>query len=327
MKLNNTSSKLQIAPMVDWTNSPFRLMMRLMLPKAKLFTEMLVPRAIIQAPHRFLSYYPVEHPLVLQLGGSHPDELLQAALIAENAGYDEINLNLGCPSERVQAGAFGACLMKEKQLVVRCLKHLSKHLSIPVTAKTRIGVDELDSYGFFQDFIGAIIESGCKEIVIHARKAWLKGLNPKQNRTIPTINYDFVYQIQRDFPDIDFIINGEIKTVTQMQAHLEHVKGVMLGRLACDNPYGLTDFHQYLFPEVHLLSRRQLISSYFTNIDLQNIPKNRISCYLKPLFNLYHGTIYSKRWKQRLQIALTERNIVELFDYWSTELDFIECEV
>jgi tRNA-dihydrouridine synthase A len=325
--LNNTHSALQIAPMVDWTNSPFRLMMRLMLPKAKLFTEMLVPRAIIQAPHRFLSYYPVEPPLVLQLGGSEPDELLQAALIAENAGYDEINLNLGCPSERVQAGAFGACLMKEKQLVVRCLKHLSTHLKIPVTAKTRIGVDELDSYAFFQDFISGIVESGCREIIIHARKAWLKGLNPKQNRTIPTINYDFVYQIQRDFPDIDFIINGEIKTVAQMQTHLEHVPGVMLGRLACDNPFKLTDFHQYLFPDVHLLSRRQLISAYFASIDLQNIPKNRISCYLKPLFNLYHGTIYSKRWKQRLQIALTERNIVELFDYWSTELDFIECEV
>lgn len=323
MKSIYTSSALQIAPMVDWTNSPFRLFMRLMLPKAKLFTEMLVPRAIIHSPERFLSYYPVEHPLVLQLGGSHVQELLQAALIAQNAGYDEINLNLGCPSERVQAGAFGACLMKDKRLVVNCLTHLNQNLNIPVSAKTRIGVDEFDSYAFFQDFVAGLVESGCKEIIIHARKAWLKGLNPKQNRTIPTINYDFVYQIQNDFPEVDFIINGEIKTLAQMKTHLEHVPGVMLGRLCCDNPYALTDFHQYLFPEIELLTRRELIGAYFKSIDVENIPKKRISCYLKPLFNLYHGTIYSKSWKQRLQIAVTEKNIVALYDCLASEIDYI----
>ena len=323
MKLSYTSSTFQIAPMVDWTNSPFRLFMRLMLPKAKLFSEMLVPRAIINAPERHLAYYSQEHPLVLQLGGSHPDELLQAAQIAEQYGYDEINLNLVCPSERVQAGAFGACLMKDKQLVINCLKHLNDNLSIPVTAKTRIGVDEFDSYEFFQDFVGGIVESGCKEIVIHARKAWLKGLNPKQNRTIPPIHYESVYRIARNFPEVDFIINGEIKTLADVQTHLEYVSGVMLGRLACDNPYLLTTIHQYLFPEQKILSREALLSSYWSIIQADELAISRISFYLKPLFNLYHGTIYAKRWKQRLQVSLTEKKITELLPAWVTEVESI----
>lgn len=307
-----TFQTLQIAPMVDWTHSPFRLLMRLMLPNAKLFTEMMVPRAIIHQEARHLKHFSLESPLVLQLGGSCPDELLQAALMAERAGFQEVNLNLGCPSERVQAGSFGACLMKDKPLVVQCLQHLNAHLSIPVTAKTRIGVDEFDSYAFFRDFIAGIVESGCREIVVHARKAWLKGLNPKQNRTIPPIDYTYVYQIAQDFPQVQFIINGDIKTVAQMEQHLSKVRGVMLGRLACDNPYLLTDFHRNLFPEVQLLSREALIQAYFMHIDAEHVPANRISLYLKPLFNLYHGTIYAKQWKQALQIALREKNMKNL---------------
>jgi len=307
-----TFQMLQIAPMVDWTHSPFRLLMRLMLPNAKLFTEMMVPRAIIHQPERHLGHFSLESPLVLQLGGSCPDELLQAALMAQRAGFQEVNLNLGCPSERVQAGSFGACLMKDKPLVVKCLQHLNNHLSIPVTAKTRIGVDEFDSYTFFRDFIAGIVESGCREIVVHARKAWLKGLNPKQNRTIPLIDYTYVYRIAQDFPQVQFIINGDIKTVPQMEQHLVKVHGVMLGRLACDNPYLLTDFHRHLFPEVQLLSREALTQAYFMHIDAEHIPANRISLYLKPLFNLYHGTIYAKQWKQALQVALREKNMQNL---------------
>ena len=314
MNRKYTSTTLQIAPMVDWTNSPFRLMMRLILPHAKLFTEMLVPRAIINHPERYLSCYSNENPLVLQLGGSNPEELLQAAKLAQDFGYQEVNLNLGCPSERVQAGAFGACLMKSKSLVVDCLKYMQAHLDIPVTAKTRIGVDEFDSYDFFLDFVGGLIEAGCKEIIVHARKAWLKGLNPKQNRTIPPIHYDTVYNIQKEFPEIDFIINGEIKSLEQVKTHLEHVKGVMIGRLACDNPYALTDFHHYLFPDSPILPRKDLVATYLEKIDYLNIDKKRISLYLKPLFNLYHGTIYAKRWKQAVQDAFIEKRVDKLFD-------------
>lgn len=311
---------LQIAPMVDWTNSPFRYFLRLLLPKAKLFTEMIVPRAILQSPDRHLDYFEAEHPLVLQLGGSLPSELVKAALIAQDRGYDEINLNLGCPSERVQAGAFGACLMKEKQLVVECLKHLNNALHIPVTAKTRIGVDEFDSYSYFEDFIGGLVEAGCMEIVVHARKAWLKGLNPKQNRTIPPVNYDFVYQIQKVFPQVKIIVNGDIKTVEQTRHHLQYVYGVMFGRLACDNPYYLTQIHGYLYPEEKILSREAVVETYLSTILKKDIPPQRISLFLKPLFNLYHGTMFAKIWKHMIQQALYDKNIQIIMDGFAEKM-------
>lgn len=311
--VNFNEGVLQIAPMVDWTNSPFRYLLRLLLPKAKLFTEMIVPRAIFHAPERHLAYFEEEHPLVLQLGGSYPDELLKAALLAQQIGYDEVNLNLGCPSERVQAGAFGACLMKEKSLVMECLQRLNESLNIPVTAKTRIGVDEFDSYAYFEDFVAGLVEAGCQEIVVHARKAWLKGLNPKQNRTIPPIHYDFVYQIQKTFPNVKMIVNGDIKTLEQTQHHLQHVYGVMFGRLACDNPYYLQQIHQLLYPEVQLLTRNEVVEAYLSKILMQNISSQRVTLFLKPLFNLYHGTMFAKIWKQLIQQAILEKNIQMVF--------------
>lgn len=307
---------LQIAPMVDWTNSPFRLMMRLLLPQAKLFTEMMVPQAIIRHAKRYLDYYSIENPLVLQLGGSQPDELLQAALIAQDMGYQEVNLNLGCPSERVQAGRFGACLMKEKHLVVDCLSHLKRHLNIPVTAKTRIGVDEYDSYEFFEDFVEALVQTGVNELIVHARKAWLKGLNPKQNRTIPPIQYDFVYRIKQKYPDLPIIINGDLKTVEQMQMQMSYVDGVMIGRLACDNPMLLQEFHQMLYPEQMLKTREQAIQDYFSIIENDNDRQHSFSIYLKPLFNLYHGTIYAKHWRQILQNAIKCKSMTSILENW-----------
>ncbi len=307
---------LQIAPMVDWTHSPFRLMMRLLLPKAKLFTEMLVPQAIIRHPKRYLEYYPIENPLVLQLGGSHAPDLLKAALIAQDMGYQEINLNLGCPSERVQSGQFGACLMTQKTLVMTCLKHLKSHLDIPVTAKTRIGVDEHDSYEFFSDFVDGLVECGIDELVVHARKAWLKGLNPKQNRTIPPIQYDYVYRIKQKYPHLSIIINGDLKTVEQMSAQLEFVDGVMIGRLACDNPVLLQDFHRMVYPDVPLLTRSQAIQLYTEQMGREDFSKHSPSIYLKPLFNLYHGTIDAKRWRQHLQNIIQTKKIETLLEGW-----------
>lgn len=307
---------LQIAPMVDWTHSPFRLMMRLLLPKAKLFTEMLVPQAIIRHPKRYLDYYPIENPLVLQLGGSHAPDLLKAALLAEELGYQEINLNLGCPSERVQSGQFGACLMTQKPLVMACLKKLKSSLEIPVTAKTRIGVDQHDSYAFFSDFVDMLVECGVDELVVHARKAWLKGLNPKQNRTIPPIQYEYVYRIKEKYPDLSIIINGDLKTVEQMQTQLKWVDGVMVGRLACDNPVLLQDFHRLVYPDVALLNRRDAIQVYFDQMKCEDFSKHSMSIYLKPLFNLYHGTIEAKRWRQHLQNTIKTKKIETLLEGW-----------
>jgi tRNA-dihydrouridine synthase A len=295
-------------------------MMRILLPKAKLYTEMLVPQAIIRHPKRYLGFYAIENPLVLQLGGSCPDELLHAARLAQDFGYDEINLNLGCPSPRVQAGRFGACLMKEKQLVLQCLSHLKDHLDIPVTAKTRIGVDECDSYGFFEDFIDGLVASGIDELVVHARKAWLKGLNPKQNRIIPPIDYDFVYRIKQKHPSLPMIINGDLKTVEQMQNQLNYVDGVMIGRLACDNPMLLQRFHQILYPHIDLPSRSDALKFYFLRISQEKAHQHSLSIYLKPLFNLYHGTIYAKEWRQVLQNAIKCKNIDSVLDSWQRGL-------
>jgi len=311
------SSRFQIAPMVDWTYSAYRVFLRLMLPRAKLFTEMLVPRAILNYPERFLAYDDSEHPLVLQLGGSHPQELLAAARLAESLGYDEINLNLGCPSERVQAGAFGACLMKQNDLVKACLETLHQGLSIPITAKTRIGVDEQDSFDFFHDFIDVLINAGCQEIVVHARKALLKGLNPKQNRTIPPIHYDYVYRIKQMFPKTRFVLNGEVKTRAEVIQHLTKVDGVMLGRLACDKPFVLQEIHQAVFPEIRLRSREEVISLYLDWVQTQAVLKSRLGHYFKPLLNAYHATIYAKAWKTCVQHALKMQSFSSLYEFIS----------
>ena len=306
---------LQIAPMVDWTNSPFRLMMRLLFPKAKLYTEMLVPQAIIRNPQRYLGYYAQENPLVLQLGGSNPELLLQAALSAEKFGYHEVNLNLGCPSERVQAGQFGACLMTQKNIVGACISYLKKNLTIPVTAKTRIGVDNFDSYSFFADFIDLLVDSGIDALIVHARKAWLKGLNPKQNRTIPPINYEFVYRIKQQYPQLPVIINGDLKTVSQMQQQLDKVDGVMIGRLACDNPMLIQEFHRKVYPQVTLPCREEALKQYFAIIMEEN-KTHSLSIYLKPIFNLYHATPFAKQWRQILQNALKYQDIKIIIENW-----------
>jgi len=306
--------QLQIAPMVDWTNSPFRVLMRLMLPYAKLYTEMLVPQAIIRHPERYLNYYELEHPLVLQLGGSDPDELVSAAVVAQKLGYDEINLNLGCPSERVQAGRFGVCLMKDKDLVLRCFSALKNTLTIPVTAKVRIGVDELDSYAFFQDFVGGLIEQGCDELIIHARKAWLKGLNPKQNRLIPPVNYEYIAKLHQDFPHTRLIANGDIKTLEQAQSLMGFSSGVMLGRLACDNPMYIQAFHQHFFPETILRNTAEIVRQYLSIIEKEALSATSIGRFIKPLYNLYHATNFSKKWKASLQVALSNKNISVIKD-------------
>lgn len=238
-----------VAPMLDWTDRHFRYMARLITRHTWLYTEMITTGALIHGDReRFLRYDESEHPLVLQLGGSEPEDLALCARLAAQAGYDEVNLNCGCPSERVQKGAFGACLMREADLVSGCLKAMQDAAGIAVSVKHRIGIDQEESYAFVRDFVGTVAQrSGCRIFVVHARNAWLKGLSPKQNREIPPLRYEFVYQLKHDFPELTILINGGIKTDAEIAAHLEHTDGVMIGREAYHNPLIMSTWDQRFY--------------------------------------------------------------------------------
>lgn len=290
--------------MIDWTNTHFRYLMRLLAPNALLYTEMQTAGAIFNNQLRALQYHSREHPLVLQLGGSDPDALVKCALIAEEAGFNEINLNLGCPSDRVQAGRFGACLMAEPSLVATCIERMKAAVSIPVTAKTRIGIDKNDSYEFFKGFAKTLIDSGVDKLIVHARKAWLKGLNPKQNRTIPPVHYDFVYQIKAEAAAfLPVIINGNINQTEAIQKHLNHVDGVMIGRLACQNPYAIALIHHMLYPAVPLRKRSTIFADYIDYAGQAFANNTPVSVLLKPVLSLAHGLPGAKHWKEKLTMV------------------------
>lgn len=296
-------SPLSIAPMIDWTNTHFRVFMRLIAPKALLYTEMQTVGAVEHAPDKALLFNAIEQPLALQLGGSDPRKLANAAKLAEQRGFMEVNLNLGCPSDRVQSGNFGACLMNSPELVADCIKAIKDAVSIPVTAKTRIGIDKQDSYEFFANFIEQLIAAGCDKLIIHARKAWLHGLNPKQNRTIPPVQYDYVYRIKEQFSDYPVVINGNINTLAEIEGHMQSVDGVMIGRLACQNPYELAQIHHYFYPQIAIQSRAKIMDEYLSYAKEQVQQGVHFSLLLKPLFNVAHGMPYSKRWKAMLTHA------------------------
>ena len=235
--------KLSVAPMMDWTDRHCRVFHRQITRHTWLYTEMVTTGALIHGDvARHLRYDEIEHPVALQLGGSDPADLAVSAKLGQEWGYDEINLNCGCPSERVQRGAFGACLMAEPQLVADCVKAMRDAVDIDVTVKHRIGIDKNEDYGFVRDFVGTIADAGCKTFIVHARNAILKGLSPKENREIPPLKYEVAYQLKREFPELEIIINGGIKTSDEVALHLEHVDGVMLGREAYHNPYVMADY-------------------------------------------------------------------------------------
>ncbi|MCJ8344287.1 tRNA dihydrouridine(20/20a) synthase DusA [bacterium] len=241
------TNPISIAPMMDYTDRHYRYFIRQISKEVLLYTEMVVSSTIKYASkdgrlHRYLGFSPEELPLCIQLGGSDPQELCDASIICEDYGYSEINLNVGCPSDRVQSGAFGACLMKTPEIVAECLVAMQSKVSIPVSVKHRIGVDDLDSYEDLSRFIQVVSSAGVNKFIIHARKAWLKGLSPKENRTIPPIRYEDVYQIKKDFPHLNIEINGQVKTIDEVSHHLKQVDGVMIGREAYDNPWLLADF-------------------------------------------------------------------------------------
>lgn len=314
------TSKLSIAPMIDWTYVHFRVFMRFLAPKALLYTEMQTTGAITHNPIKSLLYYPIEHPIAIQLGGSEPKALAESAKKAALAGYDEINLNLGCPSDKVQAGRFGACLMKESERVMQCIQAMRDVVTTPITAKTRIGIDEEDSYDFFREFAHKLVDSGCQKIIVHARKAWLNGLSPKQNRTIPPLHYDYAYQLKKELPQIPIVINGNIKSTEEVDSHLLHVDGVMLGRLACDNPYKIAQIHQALY-QGKLKTRSQVFSEYLEYLLAEHTKGASLSLLIKPLLNLAHGLNGASLWKQGLMKVLQTKDLVllgELHSYLLT---------
>lgn len=298
--MNALLSPLAIAPMIDWTYTHFRVFMRLLAPHALLYTDMQTTGAIEHNPSKALAFDLSEHPLALQLGGAAIPSLVLAAKKAQDAGFVEVNLNLGCPSNKVQAGRFGACMMLEANHVADCIAAMKKAVSIPVTAKTRIGIDHQDSYDFFANFARHLIDAGCDKLIVHARKAWLNGLSPKQNRSIPPINYDFVYQIKQEFPRIPVIINGNINTLDEIHTHLLHVDGVMLGRLACQNPYLLASIHHALYPETPKVTRQAALACYLTYIERARSFGVPMSVLLKPIFNMAHGCSNARIWKEAL---------------------------
>jgi tRNA-dihydrouridine synthase A len=262
---------LSIAPMMDWTDRHCRVFHREITQHTWLYTEMVTTGALVHGDvERHLRYDDIEHPIALQLGGSDPADLAKSAKLGEQWGYDEVNLNCGCPSERVQKGAFGACLMQEPQLVADCVKAMRDAVSIDVTVKHRIGIDYNDEYGFVRDFIGTIADAGCRTFIVHARNAVLKGLSPKENREIPPLRYAVAYALKREFPDLEIIINGGIKTDDEIATHLQHVDGVMIGREAYHNPYAMAGWDARFYGDATpSKSREQVLEAMIPYIRAQ----------------------------------------------------------
>jgi len=300
------SHKLSVAPMLDWTDKHCRYFYRLMSQHTVLYTEMVTTGAILHGKGDYLSYNDAEHPLVLQLGGSDVKAMTECAKIAEQLGYDEININVGCPSDRVQNGRFGACLMAEPQLVAECISEMQAATKVPVTVKSRIGIDDLDSYEFLHTFIEQVAEAGCQHFIIHARKAWLSGLSPKQNRDIPPLDYSRVYQIKKDFSALEISINGGIKTLAEANNHLQHIDGVMIGREIYNSPYLLSEADQQIYAEKGtVISREQVVSSMveYINSYVSEIPThgtNRAWHVLRHMLGLCNGLAGARQFRRHL---------------------------
>ena len=291
--------------MMDWTDRHDRYFLRLISRRALLYSEMVTTGAIIHGNKtRFLAFHPAEHPVALQLGGSEPEDLARAAEAGEAFGYDEINLNVGCPSGRVQKGRFGACLMAEPPLVGSCVKAMRKAVGIAVTVKTRIGIDDRDSYEDLRDFVETVAGAGCRSFIVHARKAWLKGLSPKQNREIPPLDYERVYRLKADYPELEIVINGGIGDLDAAQQHLDCVDGVMLGRTAYQDPYVLAAVDRLFFGESGPAPDRETIARAFMPYAAwrmeQGVPLKSMTRHILGLFN---GTPGAKAWRRRLSTA------------------------
>ena len=308
--------RLSIAPMLDCTDRHERYFLRLISKNILLYSEMVVSTGLIHCKDTniFLEHEDCELPAVLQLGGSNPDELAEASKLVERAGFNEVNLNCGCPSDRVQNGNFGACLMKDKNLVADCFKAMQDAVSIPVSIKCRIGVDEFDSWEFFRDFIGTLADAGCRIFIIHARKAWLKGLSPKENREVPPLKYEFVHKLKAEMPQLNISLNGGIKTLDQVEEQLKDLDGVMVGREAYENPWFLRDADERIFHTSSVVasdivakqspstisSRKALLEAYLPYVEKEFAKGTPATILTRHLYGLFTGLPGARKFRQTL---------------------------
>ena len=304
MKPDNTSkyaaNRLSVAPMLDWTDRHCRYFHRLLSQQTLLYTEMITTGAILHGKGDFLEYNEQEHPLALQLGGSNPVDLAACAKLAGERGYDEVNLNVGCPSDRVQNGRFGACLMAEPELVADCVSAMKEVTDIPITVKTRIGIDDQDSYEFLTKFVSTVSEKGgCEQFTIHARKAWLSGLSPKENREIPPLDYDRAYQIKRDFSDLVIAVNGGITTLEQTKEHLQHLDGVMIGREAYHSPFILAEVDQQIFGlDTPIKKRSQVVEEMYPYIERELSNGASLGHISRHMLGLFQSMPGARQWRR-----------------------------
>ena len=300
-----------VAPMMQYTDMHDRYLLRLISKRVFLYTEMIATGSLIFGKcFNQLEFNTEEHPVGVQLGGSNISDLIECSKKCEQFGYDEINLNVGCPSDRVQKGKFGACLMLEPDLVAECLAAMKNSVSIPVSIKCRLGVDNHEEYEFLYNFVSIVKESGVKVFIIHARNGILKGLSPRQNRNIPPLKYDYVYRLKKDFPDLEIIINGGIKNLDDSQMHLEKVDGVMIGRAAYDNPFMLKDIEPRFYNvDSSASSKKEVLNQYLEYVERQIQNGHNLSRMMKHLFGLSRGDKYAKSFRLKILEIIKENNL------------------
>lgn len=292
-----------VAPMLDWTDRHERYLLRLISKHALLYSEMVTTGALIHGDiERHLQYNTEEHPIALQLGGSNPKDMASCAKLAEDYGYDEVNINVGCPSDRVQHGAFGACLMAEAKLVAENVSAMRDVVNIPITVKNRIAIDEMPEYETLHNFLTIVSEAGCRTFIIHARKAWLKGLSPKQNRDIPPLNYELVYQMKREFPELEIIINGGIKTIEECKQHLTQIDGIMMGREVYHNPFIMSDIDQQLYNDATTIKQSEfdILNHYIDYMQEQLKQGVYLKHMSRHLLGLFSGKPGAKAWRRHI---------------------------
>ncbi len=308
--------RLAVAPMLEWTDRHFRYFIRRITRRTLLYTEMVTTGALLHGDQeRLIGFHDDEHPVALQLGGSEPPDLATCARIGAQRGYDEINLNVGCPSDRVQQGRFGACLMAEPALVADCVKAMRDAVDVPVTVKHRIGIDDQDSYEALCDFVGTVAEAGCTVFIVHGRKAWLSGLSPKENRSVPPLRHDTVHRLKHDFPQLTIVINGGIESLSQTIEQLAHVDGVMIGRAAYHDPWLLAEADARVFGDPPAsTTRREVFAAMLPYIERELASGTRLHAITRHMLGLFHGVPGARAWRRMLSAGGgTDADRLQLF--------------
>jgi tRNA-dihydrouridine synthase A len=307
--MSSQNRTISMAPMMDCTDRHDRFFLRLISKNIFLYSEMIATGAILNGDRKkILEYSEFEKPVALQLGGSNSKDLSECCKIVEDFGYDEINLNLGCPSKKVQKNKFGACLIKEPDLVADCLSSMVHSTKLPITVKTRIGFDDVEDFGYLNSFVEKIKKTGVKTVILHARKAILKGLSPKENLRIPKLNYQMVYDIKKANPEIEIIINGAITNIKEIKSHLKNVDGVMIGRAIYQSPYFLSDIEKEIFNNNNILSREEIVEKLVEYVDKEVKQGTRVNQIMRHTVGLYHGQRGAGKWKRYLSDNMMARD-------------------